>query len=149
MGLVPLPVLNPVLVEGQNRLTEPWRKFFQVIAAPAIPYYKFSSAIYTASRILTAADLGKIVKVDNGAANVTMTLPQVADADIDSWIFIMRLGTGNLTIKVPSPDTIEKSSAGGRIVCSESGRVLANLMLYLATQTKWAILGGTGIWTVY
>ena len=149
MGVVPMPVKNPVLMENQNRLTEPWRKFLQVIAAPSIPFFKYASAIYSTSKNLTAADFGKVIKVDNGAASVTITLPEVADADIDSWIFIMRLGTGTVTIKAPSPDTIEKSSAGGRIVCNESGRVLANLMLYLATQTKWAILGGTGIWTVY
>jgi hypothetical protein len=62
---------------------------------------------------------------------------------------IMRLGSGMLTIRAADADTIEKSSPGGKIQCNEAGRVAANLKLFLATETKWAILGGTGIWEVY
>jgi len=110
---------------------------------------KYLSVTYTATTTLTTSDFGKVIKFNNGATNVTCYLPSVGTANVDSWLIIMRLGTGSLTIKAADSDTIEKTRAGGKIVCDESGRVVANVRLMLASETKWAILAGTGIWKQY
>ncbi len=110
---------------------------------------KRPSVTYTATGAsLSTSDFGKVIKFDNGASDVTCTLPSVSPGHVDGWFIIMRLGTGRLTIQASDSDTIEKSKPGGQMFCQESGRVVANLTLYLATETKWGIIGGTGIWNV-
>lgn len=158
-------------------ITEPWRKYFEnvnwdvtrkvdvvtsgtvnniviittggQIADSGYSLTKYTSVTYTATQVLTTTSFGKIIKFNNGATNVTCYLPSVSATNIDSWLIIMRLGTGSLTIQAADSDTIEKSKAGGKLVCNESGRVVANVLLSLATETKWAILAGTGIWKAY
>lgn len=108
---------------------------------------KRPSVTYTnTGATLSTNDFGRVIKFENGANNVICTLPSVSSGDVDSWLIIMRLGTGRLTIQASDSDTIEKSKAGGQMYCQEEGRIVANLMLYLATETKWGILAGTGIW---
>lgn len=148
MAITPIPFSDKLLLKD-GEISEPWKKFLTEIGARHNPYVKFKSSIYTASTVLTAKDLGRVIKVDNGALPVTITLPSVNDQDVDTWITILRLGTGWLTIQLPDSDTIEKSSQGGKIVCREVGRICANITLCLASSTKWAISGGTGIWHVY
>jgi hypothetical protein len=105
-----------------------------------------SRTLSGASVSLTSSDFGKIIKMDNAGLSVTCTLPSVGTSDVDSWVTIFRLGTGPVSIKAADADVIEKSRAGGSLVCSEAGRVAANVTLYLATETTWAIIAGTGIW---
>ena len=109
---------------------------------------KFRSQTYSTSEYLSSLDLGKIIKFNNGSGSMICYLPSLDETNIDSWVTIMRLGTGRLTIQAADIDTIEKSLPGGKIWCDEPGRVLANITLCLATVTKWAMLSGTGIWKV-
>ncbi len=145
MSISPAP-LRERFLNTLGQITEPWRKWLNEIGGSSIPHHKFNSVIYTATKVLTAADFGKVIKFNNGASNVICYLPSVGPTDIDSFLIIMRLGTGMLRIKAADSDTIEKSSQGGILRCDEVGRVLANVILYLGTETKWSILGGTGIW---
>ena len=110
---------------------------------------KKRSVIYTnTGATLSTNDFGKVIKFDNGANHVVCTLPSVGVSDIDGSFIIMRFGTGRLTIKASDNDTIERSVNGGTVYCEESGRPTANITIYLATETKWTILAGTGIWMV-
>ena len=113
-----------------------------VLNMPSVTYVNSGATI-------TVSNFGHMIKFLNGSNDVICYLPSVGASDIDSLISIMRLGTGRLTIRCADLDTIEKSTAGGGIYCEESGRKSANLNLYLATETKWAILGGTGIWKAF
>ena len=148
MPLSPMPTDDKFLTEGKE-ISEPWRKLLGEMTSPYLPYDKFQAKIYTVSTLLRPSDFGKIIKMDNGANNVICTLPSVNEKDIGAWVGFLRLGTGSLTIQAADSDTIEKSSAGGKLVCNETGRVAANLIIHLVTATKWAILWGTGIWQVY
>ncbi len=105
-----------------------------------------ASVTYTVDKALTTSEFGKVCKF-NSSSDLTATLPSVGSSDVDSWLIIMRLGTGKLTIQASDSDEIEKSGAGGYIFCIETGRPAANLSIYLASETVWAVLGGTGIWT--
>ena len=148
MPISPVP-LRERFLNSLGQITEPWRKWLNEISASSIPYHKFKSVIYTATKVLTAADFGKVIKFNNGTNNVGCLLPSVGEMDVDTWIIIMRVGTGSLTIQAADSDTIEKSGPGGKLICDEVDRVCANVWLYLATETKWAILGGTGIWKAF
>ena len=109
---------------------------------------KKSSTTYTGvGATLTNGHFGRVVKFVNGGIGVTCNLPSVGSSDIDSWLIIMRIGSGSVRIQAADSDTIETSSAGGAIICSETTRVVANTTIYLASETKWAILAGTGIWS--
>ena len=171
------PVKTKIDLKDYVGISEPWRKWFNGfytevedklspvpsavpgnlvvwtstgrLADAGLNPKKFPSVTYYTTTYLTAADFGKVVKFDNGANAVVCYLPSVGASDVDSWLNVMRLGTGMLTIKAADADTIEKSRTGGEIRCNEAGRVIANLMFFLATETKWAILGGTGIWVTY
>ncbi len=108
---------------------------------------KRPSTTYTnVGATLTTSHFGRVIKFDNGIHPVTCQMPSVGTGQIDHWITIIRLGSGSLRIKAADSDVIEKSRAGGSIICEETGRIAANVTLYLATETKWAIIGGTGIW---
>jgi hypothetical protein len=173
----PAPIKNQVDMKTKNQgITEPWRKWFSTvswdvdqkvnkvsgataghiailtstgdIADGGVGLDKIRSTTYTITTILTTAAFGRVIKFDS-PNDLICYLPSVVAAQVDSWLTIMRLGTGMLTIQAADADTIEKSAAGGKIRCKEAGRVAANLTLFLATETKWAILGGTGIWEVY
>ena len=147
-----LPIRDK-LITKDGFLTEPWRKWLSSAGGQASYFSKFASSKHTIESYSTinliGSDLGKIIKTDNGVNGVVLKLPSVGRNDVDSWIGFMRLGTGAIIIEASDSDTIEKSSQGGRVVCTESGRVVANLMLFLASETKWAIFGGCGIWYVY
>jgi hypothetical protein len=108
-------------------------------------FIKKPSVTYTTSQVLTSAHFGKIVKF-NSPGGIICTLPSVGSSDIDTWLTIMRLGTGRLVIKPADADVIESSRPGGSLTCEEVGRVVANVTLYLASETIWAITAATGIW---
>ena len=149
---------RPPIREGN--LTPNWIRWFQTLRdiSNAKPDYagpititgewripKMPSTTITGSTSLTSDHFGRVIKVDS-ADDVVVFLPSVGKSDIDSWLTIMRLGTGKVTVKAADLDTIEKSRPGGVIFCREVGRVVANLTFFLATETKWAIQHGTGIW---
>jgi hypothetical protein len=140
---------NLDILEMGKGISNPWRNYFDEIDNK-INTGKIDSYTLTEETILTAAHLGRVIKVNNSNLSWTVTLPSVTESNVDSWIIIIRLGDGSLRIKAADSDTIESSSAGGFIRCDEgSERVLANVKLYLATATQWAILAGTGIWKVF
>ena len=147
-----LPIRDK-LITKDGFLSEPWRKWFSTAGGQASYFSKFASAKHTidpSSTVnLIGSDLGKIIKADNGSNGIVFKLPSVGRNDVDSWIGFMRLGAGPIIIDAADSDTIEKSSPGGRLICNEPGRVVASLMLFLASETKWAIFGGCGIWYVY
>ena len=128
---------NIVDKTASEDITGAWR----ISKRPSVTYTNTGASLNT-------NDFGKVIKFDNNANDVICTLPSVNSGHVDGWLIIMRLGTGRLTIQASDNDTIEKSKVGGRIFCQEIGRVVANIDLYLATETKWAILAGTGIWNV-
>ncbi len=149
MAMIQAPIKSVVDLRSGMGITEPWREYFSKIDVE-VNSVKLNSVTLTTSTTLTKSYLGYYIKVDNGASSMTMTLPSVAAPEVDSWIGFIRLGSGPLKIKAADSDTIESSSSGGFIRCDEgSERVLANVKLYLATATKWAILAGTGIWKVF
>ena len=178
-GPRPAPVKSRVDFDIRYRgITEPWRKYFSVLdwdverkankvtggdrlghiavfsadgdlVDSGVTLAKYRSVSYSTVIInLTLAELGKVIKIDS-PHDVTVYLPSVGSDDVDSWIIIMRLGAGGVWINAADNDRIERSSAGGRIRCREAGRRAANVKLFLATETLWAILGGTGIWDVF
>ena len=141
------PVKDMVDVQIHEGITAPWRQYFD---SERRDKTKFSSINYSSSQILTSTVFGKVLKFDTGlAGTIVCTLPSVSLGHVDSWLIILKLGSGKLTIKAADFDTIESSVPGGRIVCDEPGRVIANVYLLLATETKWGIIGSTGIWRVY
>ncbi len=146
MRLVNAPIKNKVDFQDKAGISEPWRQFFDGFD---VSQEKIPSLTYTTTAYLTDDDLGRLIKFDTGPGLVFCYLPSVIDVQIDSWLIIIRLGTGKLIVKAADSDTIESSSPGGALICDEVGRVAANLHLYLATETKWAIIGSTGIWRVY
>ena len=148
MSISPAP-LRERFLNTLGQITEPWRKWLNEISGGSIPYHKFKSVIYTATKTLTVSDFGRVIRFNNGTNNVGCFLPSVGEMDIDTWVIIMRVGTGSLTIQAADSDTIEKSGPGGKLVCDEADRVCANVWLYLATETEWAIMGGTGIWKAF
>lgn len=109
---------------------------------PKIPSASYSGTDGT----LTVSDLGKTVKFTPGGKNVDCYLPSVGASEIDSWITIVRVGTGRLSVHAADNDTIEKSTPGGMVICDEAGRQGANITLFLATATQWVIVDGFGIW---
>ena len=155
-------------------ITEPWRKWFASatydverkankvtgsvtgniailtssgdLASGGIGLDKHRSVTFTDSATLTISHFGRVIKFNNGTKDVVCSLPSVGSGQIDSWITIMKFGSGTIRIKAADSDTIEKSSLGGFLKCNEPGRMVPNVILFLATETQWAILGGTGIW---
>ncbi len=149
MAKIQAPIKSLVDLKSGAGITEPWREYFARIDEQ-VNSAKFNSITLTVSTALGKNHLGNYIKVNNAASLVTITLPSVGATEVDSWIGLIRLGSGPLKIKAPDSDTIESSSAGGFIRCDEGPeRVLANVKLYLATATQWAILAGTGIWKVF
>lgn len=149
MAATPMPINVSLLDPKTMRVNTAWIKWFNEMNGGYVLQQKIKSVVYNDTTYLSSSDFGKTVKFDNGSVNAGCYLPSVDRVDIDSWFVIMKLGSGSLTIFPDGSDTIEKSSPGGKVVCSESGRVCANLGLYLADTTKWAIMGGTGIWQVW
>jgi hypothetical protein len=174
MAINPAPVKNKVDIPSREGISSPWRKWHTLLstsvnnsvgkvsgatagniailtAAGGLEdsgkhWRKLVSVTYTSSRTLRSSDFGKVIKVNNGIENVKLSLPSVGASDVDYYLTVCRLGTGQVEIAAADSDTIEKSSAGGSILCNEPGRVVANVTLYLATETKWAILAATGLW---
>jgi len=147
-----LPIRDKVL-DRNGFLTEPWRKWFEEAGGVASIFSKYSAAKYIVTTVdpiyLTALQLGKVIKAENGVNGANFKLPSVGRDDVDAWIAFVRLGTGRLVIDAADSDVIEKSSPGGRIVCMETGRVAASIILFLASETCWSIFGGIGVWHVY
>lgn len=145
----PAPFKNKFFGAEEQIIAPPWQTWLNEVGGANIPHHKINSTLYYESHTIIAAEFGRLVKFINGDVPITCTLPSVGLADIDVWITIMRIGTAPITIQASDQDTIETTSPGGRLVCYETNRICANLVLFLATETKWAILGGTGIWAVY
>ena len=107
---------------------------------------KKRSVTYSSSPVnLTSDDFGKIVKINNQSTDFIVNLPSVNADDINCWLNIMRLGTGEVRINAADQDRIETSSPGGALICNEANRMVANIELFLATETQWGIMN-TGIW---
>ena len=115
--------------------------------ADAVHYHpKLDYRIVTNDTVLTSADFGRLVIANNGAADLRITAPSVDGAYIGSILNCVRTGSGRLIMAPADSDIIENGSAGGFIMCHESGRAAANLKLVLVSQSLWAIIGGFGIW---
>lgn len=174
MSANPPPVKNRMDLDRPGRgISEPWRKYFAAvdkdandtatkvaggtignlvmltssgdIADSGLSLTKLRSVTYSVDTRLNTSHFGKIIKF-NSNLDLTCYLPNVSILNVDSWVVVMRLGTGSLRIQAADADRIETSSAGGGTVCSEPGRKAANVKLFLASETQWAILAGTGIW---
>jgi hypothetical protein len=96
---------------------------------------------------LTIGDFGKLIIMDNGANDVTVTLPSIEAAHIGSAFTVVKLGTGKVTIQASDSDTIENSGATGTIYNEEADRGAALLVTRVVTATKFGLDGGLGVWT--
>ena len=138
------PVLTPMFLG--NRLNPTWQHWFQRLKMRDDDVRKKPNKTYTTSQALTTWNLGKTVLFNIGTSDATCTLPSVATKDLWSWITIVRIGTGTLSIVANDSDKIERN--GSKIDCAEPNRIAANVTLQLVTETQWAIIGATGIWRV-
>lgn len=94
---------------------------------------------------------GTTIYLDNGAANVTVTLPSIGAGDIDKWLVLVRRGTGTVTIQAADADTIASSSVGGYLV-SEETRTNPFISLMVTTSDHWTPalpFGAYGEFNVY
>jgi hypothetical protein len=138
------PVLTPMFL---NKMLNPtWQKWFQKLKTRDDEIRRRPYKTYTTSQALTTYELGRSVLFTIGSSLVTCTLPSVELKDVWSWITIVRMGTGDFKIAAADSDKIEK--LGSAIGCQEPNRIAANVTLQLVTETQWAIIGATGVWSV-
>lgn len=141
--------LNVPMVAPSGMVSPEWLRWFQIIQSRVDEVRQEGRKIYTSTNAtLTTRDLGQVILMDIGTGNYTCTLPSVEASDLYSWVKVVRIGTGKLSVRAADSDTIETSSVGGKIWCNENPRKGANVMLQLVQATEWAIIAGTGIWAV-
>lgn len=140
------PVLS-AFFEGEPKLiSRVWQAWFQKLKTRDDEVRKRPYKTYTTDQALTTWELGRSVLFNTGTSDLICTLPSVELKDVWSWITIVRQGTGNLKILSEDDDYIEKN--GKAIGCKEPNRIAPNVTLQLVTETQWAIIGATGIWSV-
>ena len=93
--------------------------------------------------ILTS-DFGSIL-VMNAAISKTFALPSVDATNIGSWIIFEKMGAGEVIIDAADLDTVEDSTAGAGIKCSET-TTFSRVSLYLRSATSWVIWNAKGTW---
>jgi hypothetical protein len=140
------PVLTPFFEGEPKRISDIWQSWFQRLKTRDDEVRRRPYKTYTTDQTLTTWELGRSVLFSIGTSAAICTLPSVGLKDVWSWITIVRIGTGNFKIYAPDDDYIEKS--GKAIGCKEPNRIAANVTLQLVTETQWAIIGATGIWSV-
>lgn len=138
------PVLTPLMLG--ERLNPIWQRWFQRLKTRDDEIRRKPYATYTADQSLTTWELGKSILFSIGSSNISCTLPSVALKDVWSWLTIVRIGTGELTILSADSDKVERNGSG--ISCHDNKRIACNVTLQLVTETQWAIIGATGIWRV-
>ena len=138
------PVLTPMFInKGLNPI---WQKWFQKLKTRDDEVRRRPYKTYTIDQSLTTWELGKSILFNIGATDTICTLPSVGTNDVWSWITIVRIGTGALTIIGADSDKIERN--GACVKCDDNRRIACNVNLQLVTETQWAIIGATGIWKV-
>ena len=141
--------LNVPMTAPSGKVAPEWLRWFQLVQYRLDEVRQENRKIYTdTDATLTTRDLGMVILMNIGTGNYTCTLPSVETSDLYSWVKIVRIGTGKLSIRAADSDTIETSSTGGKIWCNENPRKGANVLLQLVQDTEWAIIAGTGIWAV-
>lgn len=140
------PVLEPFFFGDPRRISPIWQRWFQKLKTRDDEIRRRPYKIYTASQALTTWELGKTILFATGTNNLVCTLPSVGAADVWSWVTIARTGTGTLKIVAADSDLVERR--GKAIGCKEPNRITPNVTLQLITETQWAIIGATGIWSV-
>jgi hypothetical protein len=159
MPQIKIPPMNEKLLNSDGTLKKPWHRFFELMQYYANltanedvtgkwqlrqkPNLTFTNEDGT----LTRADFGKTILFDTQGSDVVCSLPAGTSQDIDGSFQIIRKGIGRLLIKAAGSDQIETSKRGV-VYCNERNRVVANIGLYLAEETKWGIINGTGIWKI-
>lgn len=159
MPQIKIPPMNEKLLNADGTLKKPWHRFFELMQYYANltanedvtgkwqlrqkPNLTFTGTGGT----LTTSDFGKTILFDTQGEDVVCNLPSVGLADVDGSFQIIRKGIGRLLVKAADADQIE-TSARGVVYCNERNRVVANIGLYLAEETKWGIINGTGIWKI-
>lgn len=159
MPHIKIPPLNEKLLNADGTLKKSWHRYFDQLQYAANitanqdvtgkwqlrqkPNLTFTGIDGT----LKIEDFGKTILFDTGGTDVVCNLPSVGVADVDGYFQIIRKGIGRLLIKAADSDQIETSKRGV-VYCNERNRVVANIGLYLAEETKWGILNGTGIWKI-
>ena len=133
-----------------GRVSKEWLQWFTKLKNVDDTIKKHPAIVFTGvGATLDTNHLGKVVHFENGSTDVIVTLPNVTDAELYSWVEIYRLGTGKLKIKAYGTGVVERTTPGNYIWCDEEKRVAANLKLTLIRTTPyhiWGITGGTGIW---
>lgn len=140
------PVLTPFFEGEPKRISGIWQSWFQKLKTRDDEVRRRPYKTYTADQALTTWELGRSILFATGTTDLVCTLPSVGLKDVWAWITIVRTGTGTLKIAAADSDKIELR--GTAIGCSEPNRVAPNVTLQLVTETQWAIIGATGIWSV-
>ena len=103
-------------------------------------------SIKTDNYNVLVTDSGKTL-VMNSAAEKTFSLPSVDATNIGLIIKFVKINTGKLIIDAADADIIADSGAGDSIYNDQDTETYASIVLGLASETKWVIIGAHGIWT--
>jgi len=141
------PPVGIRLLDDAGNLHPQWVRWFQHVGEYYDLVRRKPDKVCTADATLTTDDYGKVVRFDNGASDISCSLPAIYSRDLYCWITIVRTGTGRLTIIPDSAARIEYGSLGGRFWCEEPKRLAANVTLQIMNSTQWGIIGATGIWS--
>lgn len=90
-------------------------------------------------------DLDKVYTFSTSSER-TINLPTLTNDDIGTWITVVKLGTGKISIFAPAGATVSDSSDAGSVYNDNFSETYATITLLLATANKWVITGIDGSW---
>jgi len=90
-------------------------------------------------------DIGKVMVMNAGAVNKTITFPVFAASDVGKLFMFANTGTGRLTIQMGTGDSVADSTAAGTIYSDTDS--VATLLLIVVNSNTLLIFGSTGTWT--
>lgn len=112
--------------------------------SPAEPVYPTGYVTVTSDVTLLTGWSGRYIFVNNGSADVILTLPTGTDmSDLSVNFRIVKLGTGRVTLQAQDGYVINDSSVDGTIHCEEPDK--AQLSVVCPAAGTW-FASGSNIW---
>jgi hypothetical protein len=105
--------------------------------------YEFVTNTTDTTITLGTSAFNKAYLIEN-ASDVVITLPSIGTSDIGNWIYIYKMGAGDVTINRADSDTIED---GTSVANTTAAQTWANIKLIVATSTKWKMEAVLGSWS--
>lgn len=105
---------------------------------------KASISTKTDSYVVTTADFGKVLRMNNAAAKI-FTFPSVGATEDGALLYIENQGAGRLTLQMVDTDKVMDSAATGTCYTDDDNN--ATLVLrYNHALVTWQAVGGHGTW---